>query len=669
MSIVEPKMLGSTVVAEAKQSKPSSDVHNSLVDLIAGHGSLQDTLQAITNQIAHCDGVMGCFLAWKSQIGEKTCHFVSSGLPIDIGKELDSLNADELDALTKGAHSILDGQSQFEYSTHPIFGADGETLAIAVLTRTPMGNHAPNMQNALLDNCKTMIVTSILCEARAKDFGDANDRFASLVNYVPGVVYQRVVRPDGSIRYTYISEAAEDLFGVSPQEILADPQALFDCQSPEYYATFRDRLIEASKALSLWDVEATIFTRSGKKKYTHAIARPHRQVDGSVVWNGVILDQTRIKEAELAAAEAEACTRDTIIESIPQAFALFDKNDNLVTWNSRYSTLYRELKDTLQHGTSYSDIVKAEIETGIDKVPESIDPKGHFYQRLAHHHQLTYEAERQSSDGHWILINEHRTAEGGTVVLHTDVTELKKREFALQQSNKELEAFASIASHDLQEPLRKIDAFGSRLQSRFADKLGKDGNLYIERMQSSVGRMRDLINDLLDYSRVTTQGKDHVEIRIEDVVEEVLGDLQILIESTNGKVCYTNLPVIPADRTQLRQLLQNLVANALKFHKPDIPPEVEIRFERALHINDAHKLMVQDNGIGFDMKYAERIFGIFQRLHGRSDYDGTGVGLATCRKIAERHGWSIRANSELGKGTTFTVYIPTLHSNVIGNEK
>lgn len=541
----------------------------------------------------------------------------------------------------------------------PIHSQSGDLVAaIALVTSRPL--QLDRAEQYALETLSLLARSVIEAERRRAALQNATERFAALAKTIPGVIYQRIVKPDGTIRYTYISEAAKDLFGVEPAEIIADPQALFDCHGPEYYATFRERLLAASRSLSIWDVEATIITRDGKRKYTHALARPHRLPDGSVVWDGVILDATRIKEAELAAAAAETRTRTAIIESIPHGFALFDPSGRLVTWNSRLVELYPELADKLQVQLAYADLIRAEIACGIDPVPPDTDPEVRFHQRMAQHRQADRVMERQLADGRWILINEHRTADGGLVVLHTDISELKAREAALRRSNQELESFASIASHDLQEPLRKIEAFGDRLKQRYQAALGEDGQMYVERMQSAVKRMRALINDLLDYSRVTTKARPFAPVNLNEVVSGVLSDLQMRIEGSGADVVVAPLPTIDADATQMRQLFQNLIANALKFHRPGVPPRVEIAAAtRNSPAGEARvEIRVTDNGIGFDMKYAERIFGIFQRLHTRAEYEGTGIGLATCRKIVERHGGTITAQSTPGKGTTFIIDLP-----------
>jgi PAS domain S-box-containing protein len=238
----------------------------------------------------------------------------------------------------------------------------------------------------------------------------------------------------------------------------------------------------------------------------------------------------------------------------------------------------------------------------------------------------------------------------------------------LERSNYELEAFAYVASHDLQEPLRKVKAFGDRLKVRYAAALDERGLDYLNRMQGAAERMQDLIDALLIYSRVTTQTQPFVPVDLAQVAREVVSDLEVRIEHASGQVQVGELPSIDADPTQIRQLLQNLIGNALKFHRPSVPPVVQIQAQ-LLDAQERHRangvscaqwceITIQDNGIGFDEKYLDRIFQVFQRLHGRNEYEGTGVGLAICRKIVERHGGEITATSIPGQGATFIVTLP-----------
>lgn len=226
----------------------------------------------------------------------------------------------------------------------------------------------------------------------------------------------------------------------------------------------------------------------------------------------------------------------------------------------------------------------------------------------------------------------------------------------LMNSNRELQDFAYIASHDLQEPLRKIRAFGDRLKSRASGQLDTDSLDYIERMQSASVRMQSMIDSLLAYSRVTTKAQPLTTVDLNQVAAEVINDLEVRIEQSGGKVELNDLPNVKADPLQMRQLLQNLIANGLKFHRPGETPLVQVSGQ--VLPNGYAEICVKDNGIGFDEKYLERIFQPFNRLQGRSEYEGSGIGLAICRKIVERHHGTITAASQPGQGATFIITLP-----------
>jgi len=256
----------------------------------------------------------------------------------------------------------------------------------------------------------------------------------------------------------------------------------------------------------------------------------------------------------------------------------------------------------------------------------------------------------------------------GEVLLFKDITERKEAQETLARkaeelarSNAELEQFAFVASHDLQEPLRKIQAFGDRLKMKCAAVNLDEGREYLDRMQSAAARMQTLIFDLLTFSRVIRRTEPFAAVDLKAVMVGVVSDLETLIEKSGGRVEIGELPAIEADATQMHQLLLNLTGNALKFHAPGQAPLV--RVQSRLLPPDAVagqmcELTVSDNGIGFDEKYLDRIFAVFQRLHGRQEYEGTGIGLAVCRRIAERHGGTITARSQPGQGATFVVMLP-----------
>ncbi|MBT3271221.1 PAS domain S-box protein [Candidatus Poribacteria bacterium] len=226
----------------------------------------------------------------------------------------------------------------------------------------------------------------------------------------------------------------------------------------------------------------------------------------------------------------------------------------------------------------------------------------------------------------------------------------------LESSNRELEDFAYVASHDLQEPLRKILSFGDLL----ADEVGEEGADYLRRMQDAATRMRALISDLLTLSRLSTRALPFEPTDITQIAREVVEDLETAIADSGATVEVGDLGEVHADPVQMRQLLQNLIGNALKFRKDGLPPKVQVYVEEPSQAQDGGwRLFVRDDGIGFDEKYLDRIFTPFQRLHGRSGYAGSGMGLAICKKLVERHGGSITAESTPGTGATFVVTMPT----------
>lgn len=240
----------------------------------------------------------------------------------------------------------------------------------------------------------------------------------------------------------------------------------------------------------------------------------------------------------------------------------------------------------------------------------------------------------------------------------------------LQRSNENLQQFAYIASHDLQEPLRKIQSFSDLLQSQYGPQLG-DGVEHLKRMQVAAGRMSTLIRDLLAYSRISLRQEATASVSLTQVVEEAVGDLDLLISDTGATIEVGSLPTVPGDAAQLGQLFQNLLSNALKFRQINTPPVISIRAQvvvaaelpASLKLTRAvahyHQIDVTDNGIGFEQKYVDRIFQVFQRLHGRNAFAGTGVGLAICEKVAANHGGAITATSQPGQGATFRVYLPS----------
>jgi len=285
----------------------------------------------------------------------------------------------------------------------------------------------------------------------------------------------------------------------------------------------------------------------------------------------------------------------------------------------------------------------------------------------------------------WARVEAHvaQDGESGTPVCRvalSDITERKRAEDALHESNQrykslnaelevrvrertaelerknvELQDFAFIASHDMHEPLRKIQTFGSLLEAKLGDRLGEGERDYLVRMTGAADRMREVLDALLRYSRVEAKGEEFRLVNLDDVVKGAVNDLEIQIKEVGARVEIDPLPRVSGDTSQLRQLFQNLVSNALKYQRPGIKSVIRIYGEEK---DGTGRVFVEDHGIGFDEKYLHKIFQPFQRLHGRTEYPGTGIGLAICKKIVERHWGTITATSTPGKGSTFIITLP-----------
>ncbi|RYD57835.1 MAG: hybrid sensor histidine kinase/response regulator [Sphingobacteriales bacterium] len=264
-------------------------------------------------------------------------------------------------------------------------------------------------------------------------------------------------------------------------------------------------------------------------------------------------------------------------------------------------------------------------------------------------------------------IQERRNSEEQVIKLNNQLMEKINQ---LKLTNEELERFAYVASHDLQEPLRKIIIFGDRLSARYKEVLGDDGNDFLDRMLKASGRMQLLIKNLLTFSRTTTAAEDAVQdTNLKLVIEGVLSDLEIQIEQKKAVFRIGDLPTVYGAASQFRQLFQNLIINSLKFSRENCCPEVDIYAERVrgeavLNLPEAsadeeyYQIHVKDNGIGFDQKYADQIFTVFKRLHSFDTYEGTGIGLSICKKIVEKHGGSISVTSKINEGSNFTITLP-----------
>ncbi|MBW2173991.1 MAG: PAS domain S-box protein [Deltaproteobacteria bacterium] len=468
----------------------------------------------------------------------------------------------------------------------------------------------------------------------------------------PVVVY------DMEGKSTYINPAFTQVFGWPPEELLGKK---LDYVPEENWPETEVMIDKVKAGESFSDVESRRYTKEGEIIDVSISAGIFLDSDGIPLGSVHILrDITDRKRIEAALRDSEQRHR-IVMEACPDPVVVYDMEGRCTYTNPAFTTVFgwtpgerlgRKLDYVPEENWPETEVMIEKV-----KVGESFSD---------------VESRRHTKDGEiidvsvsaGIYLNRDEIPVGSVHILR-NITQRKLAEerleetmAELQRSNTELQQFAYVASHDLQEPLRKVQAFGNRLKSKYAEALDERGLDYVDRMQNAAKRMQSLINNLLTLSRITTKAQPFVQVNLADVVRGVVADLELHVERAGGHVEAGDMPTIDADPTQMRQLLQNLINNALKFHEPEKNPVVKIHSQL---MNETCKITVEDNGIGFDEKYLDRIFAVFQRLHGRGKYDGTGVGLTICQKIAERHGGSITANSTPGRGATFIVTLPVKH--------
>lgn len=399
--------------------------------------------------------------------------------------------------------------------------------------------------------------------------------------------------------------------------------------------------------------------------------------DGSTVFTQS--DVTELKNQEMQVVEADKLVTHgaeqlhTAIENMFAGLIMFDSDHRMIRCNRLYREIFGFPDDVLQPGVTRNELKEKAIELGIFAADyNEISAKGYDKSIESKAPTLNH---YKLGDGRTIQVRHAPMGEQGSLVLFMDITaerELQARltlnNMKLENSNSELQNFAYVASHDLQEPLRKIEAFSDRLITKFNADLPDDGQLYLDRIQNAAGRMRQLINDLLSFSRVASNAKPFQKVDLNQVVASVVDDIQMRLEETNATVNFGDLPTVDADETQMRQLFQNLISNSLKFGRVDVAPIVTITTQTINRVGhdgrDAEFLQLQlsDNGIGFDNRFKDQIFAIFQRLHGRMEYEGTGIGLATCRKIVDRHNGTISADGVENVGAIFSIELPIVNA-------
>ena len=455
------------------------------------------------------------------------------------------------------------------------------------------------------------------------------------------------------MRFRYVNNAYADLFGYHPDEMI-DTMSPVDLVVPEIRETVRANLTRRADGEPGMPYDIRCVRRDGSA-FDAQVWGKGIMYQGRPASVGSLIDITERTKTETVLRESEKRFR-TIVEHINDAFFVHDLSGVISDCND---IACRSL------GYTRSELIGMSLKD-ID-APEDIRKIGERMRSLTSQGVVEFDAEHVRKDGSSFPVTVSASIisheEGGRVQSFVrDITERMNAERRLrdytaeiERSNRELQDFAYVASHDLQEPLRKVRTFGDRLLSRYASALSEEGRGYIESIQNSTKRMQTLINDLLSYSRIGA-GNSFSPVSLDQVLDEALQALAVSIEEAHARIERTALPVIHADHTQMKQLFQNLIGNAVKFRRGDTESVVRISSETTT--DGRIRIIVEDNGIGFDDRYRDKIFTIFQRLHTSDEYAGTGVGLAICRKIVMRHNGSIEANGIVGTGARFSVTLP-----------
>ena len=455
------------------------------------------------------------------------------------------------------------------------------------------------------------------------------------------------------------SDEVYRIFGLEPQEFGATYEAFLEAVHPDdreaVNSAYSDSL-QAGKAG--YEIEHRVVRRSsGEIRTVYEKCEHFRNQGGEIIRSvGMVHDITERKRAEIAFQESQQLLKN-IVDNSSSLIYVMDKEGRILLANKAFQTIVGRTHEELIGQTRETYLPKeiAEEHQANDglvlmaKAPLSIEERNAEPDGM--HHYLTVKTPLLDANGQVYAV----------AGISTDITERKRAEETIQRitddllrSNSELEQFAYIASHDLQEPLRMVSSYVQLLARRYQGKLDSDADEFIAFAVDGAKRMQNLINDLLVYSRVGTHGNELKPVSAEYLLSEALTNLQLTMEESGATVTHDPLPIVQGDPLQLAMVFQNLLGNAFKFRGSE-PPCVHVS---ARHENDEWIFSVRDNGIGIDPKFAERIFIIFQRLHDRTAYPGTGIGLSICKRIVQRHGGRIWVESEPGKGATFHFTLP-----------
>ena len=478
-----------------------------------------------------------------------------------------------------------------------------------------------------------------------KGIVDANDRFLEMIGY------SRDDLDGGRVRWADMTPA---------DARRRDMEALAELKATGRNVPYERTFIRKDGALVPVLLSSVAMDTRRLEGIAFALDLSERKAAEATLLRSRDMLELRVQERTAALLSANEALREqaTLMDLAHDAIIVANPEGKVIYWNEGAVKTYGWAKEEVS-GKALESILPIVHQGLWAAVRAALEEAGQWEGELTH---LTRSGDEIVAASRQMLVRDEEGKPRSILMIDRDITarkqaERKLRDHAarLESLNAELQEFAFVASHDLQEPLRKIQAFGERIRSRYAGAIDDAGKDYLSRMEKAAARMQSLLAALLDYSRVTTTGRQWEPADLNDVVRGVVEDLELAIQRCGGRVEIKNLPIIEADAVQMRQLFQNLISNGLKYCREGEEPSVRVSGRK----DGGHvEIDVEDNGIGFDERYLDRIFKPFQRLHNHAAYKGTGMGLAICRKIIERHGGSITARSVPGKGSTFIVTLP-----------
>ena len=489
-----------------------------------------------------------------------------------------------------------------------------------------------------------------------------------------------IITVDRDQRITLFNAAAERMFGCPASEAVGTPLDRFIPH--RFRDAHRGHIEEFARtgvtARTMGHQRALAALRADGEEFPVEATISQATVGGQKLFTAIVRDVTERRRSEEALRESEGRLR-AIVDTAVDGIITIDERGRIASFNPAASRLFGYAPEEVMgrnvnllmpepYRAAHDDYLRNYLSTGDRKIigigreVVGLRKDGtEFPMDLAV--SETVLGERRIFTGIVRDMSERKRAEEA---LTRQARDLARQAEDLARSNVELERFAYVASHDLQEPMRTVRSFGQLLQRRCAEQLTGDAREYLRFITDGVQRMQSLINDLLRFSRETTTSEDFSLVSLNDVLQEVMMDMEIDIEKTSAQVVVGKLPEIWAIPSQMRQLFQNLVSNAIKFRKPGTVPVVQVYQDGQL--KDRAQIVIQDNGIGFDPKYAEEIFMVFKRLHSYHEFEGSGVGLSICKKIIERHNGHIRAEAKPGSGARFLVDLPIVDSKISSPE-